>query len=331
MAFSLFSPKNRMMNIVINDHSIRFVELKTTNPPSAQRWNERFLPPGIISDGKIIDAESLTNILEECIDEWRIKRRQVRFLVPDPLVIIRKISIPADIQEDEIKGYLYLELGSSIHLPFEEPVFDFHPLENNGKAKDLLLFAAPEEQVMGYANLLSSLKLTPAAADISPLALYRLYYQLDQAGQDEVLFTVQLDLTGVNLCIFEDSVPYVMRHFPLPFDLESWTIKRDRSGLLTYKYKGDCSEIAIQFEDIFKEMVKLIDYYRYSLSIDKKDVTKILLNGDHPMIMAVFEDMKERFDVPVEVISLENRLKGENEGLPMNLFLSLGLALKEVQ
>jgi hypothetical protein len=40
-----------------------------------------------------------------------------------------------------------------------------------------------------------------------------LYYQLDQARKDEVLFTVQFDLTGVNLCIFDESVPYVMRHF----------------------------------------------------------------------------------------------------------------------
>jgi type IV pilus assembly protein PilM len=153
MSFSLFTLKNRIINLVLNDHSIRFVELKQTNPPMALRWNERFLPPGIISEGKITDIDSLANILEECIDEWKIGRRSIRFLVPDPFVIIRKISIPADIQEDELKGYLYLELGSSIHLPFEEPVFDYYSLAENGKTKDLLLFAAPEQQVMEYADL----------------------------------------------------------------------------------------------------------------------------------------------------------------------------------
>ncbi|HEY2421894.1 MAG TPA: pilus assembly protein PilM, partial [Neobacillus sp.] len=92
MALSLFTSKNRIINFVFNDHSIRFVELKNANPPVAQKWSERFLPPGIISDGKITDRESLTNILEECIGEWKIQRRQVRFLVPDPLVIIRKVT-----------------------------------------------------------------------------------------------------------------------------------------------------------------------------------------------------------------------------------------------
>ncbi|MEH6905572.1 type IV pilus biogenesis protein PilM [Neobacillus drentensis] len=328
MAFSLFTPKNRIINLVLNDHSIRLLELKQTNPPSAQRWTERFLPPGIISDGKITDIDSLANILEECIGEWKIQRRHVRFLVPDPLVIIRKVSIPAEIQDDEIQGYLYLELGSSIHLPFEEPVFDFYSLESDGKTRDLLLFVAPEQQVMEYASLLSKLKLNPIAADISPLALYRLYHQLDQTSTNEVLFSVQFDLTSVNLCIFEQNVPLVMRQFAIPFNVDIWNIKSDMTGRLIFKYIGDTEELVIQFEDIFREINKLSDFYRYTLTNEKNDITKFLLNGDHPMLKAIYDEMKERFDVPVDMISLE---PGKSTSLPPSLLLPLGLALKGVQ
>jgi type IV pilus assembly protein PilM len=328
MAFSLFTSKNRIINLVLNDHSIRLLELKQANPPVAQRWCERFLPPGIISDGKITDIDSLANILEECIGEWKIQRRQVRFLVPDPLVIIRKVSIPAEIQEDEIQGYLYLELGSSIHLPFEEPVFDFYSLESNGKTRDLLLFVAPEQQVMEYANLLSKLKLNPIAADISPLALYRLYHQLDQTSANEVLFSVQFDLTSVNLSIFEQNVPLVMRQFAIPFNVDLWDVKVDRAGKLAFKYTGNTEELGIQFEDIFREINKLSDFYRYTLNNEKSDITKFLLNGDHPMLTAIYDEMKERFDVPVDMISLE---PGKKDSMPPSLLLPLGLALKGVQ
>ncbi|PFP27702.1 pilus assembly protein PilM [Bacillus sp. AFS073361] len=331
MAFSLFTPKNRIINLVLNDHSIRLLELKQANPPSAQRWNERFLPPGIISDGKITDIDSLSNILEECIDEWKIQRRQIRFLVPDPLVIIRKVSIPSEIQDDEIQGYLYLELGSSIHLPFEEPVFDFYPLESDGKTRDLLLFVAPEQQVMEYANLLSKLKLNPIAADISPLALYRLYHQLDNTSANEVIFSVQFDLTSVNLCIFEKNVPLVMRQFPLPFNVDIWDVKKDLTGKLVFKYTGEAEELVIQFEDIFREISKLSDFYRYTLNNEKSDITKFLLNGDHPMLQAIYDEMIERLDVPVDKISLESDSKGKKEKLPPSQLLSLGLALKGVQ
>jgi len=330
MGFSLFSSKNRIINLVLNDHSIRFLELKQSTPPTAQKWRERFLPPGIIVDGKIVDIDSLANILEQCIEEWKIQRRSIRFIVPDPLVIIRKVSIPADIQEDEIKGYLYLELGSTIHLPFEEPVFDYHLLKNNGKTQEILLFAAPEQYVMEYAELFTRLKLNPVAADISPLSLYRLYHQLEKSNDKDVLFTVQFDLTSVNLCIFEGSVPMVMRQFSLPFNIEDWEHNQGLSGLVEFTYTGSSEELVLHFEDIFREINKLVDYYRFSLSNEKLDVTKFLVNGDHPMLKAIYDEMIERLEVPVEMLALTSEEKGK-ASVPCSLLLPLGLALKEVQ
>jgi len=328
MAFSLFSSKNRIINIVLTDHSIRFLELKQMNPPVAQRWNERFLPPGIITDGKIMDIDSLSNILDECISDWKIQRRKVRFVVPDPLVIIRKVSVPADIQEDEIKGYLYLELGSSIHLPFEEPVFDFYLLSNNGKTKDLLLFAAPEQQVLEYSDLLASLKLNPIEADISPLAIYRLYHQLEHERPDEIVFSVQFDLTSVNLSIFEQHVPLIMRQFPLPFNMEQWDIKNDALGHLLCKFKGSTEELTFQFEEIFREINKLIDFYRYTLNSHKQDISKFLLNGDHPMLYAIYNELKDRYEIPVDLLLPEDQLRGKNDSVPQSMLVNLGLALK---
>ena len=174
MAFSLL--KNRIVNIIITDCCIRFLELKQAKPPVAAKWGERLLPNGLISNGKIQDYETLAMILEECVDEWKIRNRKVRFLIPESLVIIRKVMIPAEIQDDEMKGYLYLELGTSIHLPFEEPVFDTVVLSEENDKKEILLFAAPEEEVMEYSQLFSDVKLQPIEAEISPLALYRLYH-----------------------------------------------------------------------------------------------------------------------------------------------------------
>jgi type IV pilus assembly protein PilM len=330
MAFSLFSPRNRIANFVINDHSIRFVELKQVKPPVAQRWSEHLLPPGIIADGKIIDAESLENILDECIDEWRIHKRQVRFIIPDSLVIIRKVSIPAEIQDDEIHGYLYLEMGSSIHLPFEDPVFDIFPLTNNGKTKDILVFAAPEKYVMEYAHLFSDLKLNPIAADISPLTIYRLYYQLGKARENEILFTAQFDLTSVNMCIFEGTTPYVMRNFPLGYDLHKWETKQS-NGNISYKFIGEAGDLAMELEDIFHEINKLMDFYRYSLYIGKKEVTNFLISGDHPMLHLIFEEMKERYELPVDKLEIGDGVKGRAGTLPPKYYLPLGLALKEVR
>ncbi|RHW40640.1 pilus assembly protein PilM [Neobacillus notoginsengisoli] len=331
LAFSFSFGSKRAINLVFYDHCIRFVELKSAEPPVASRWGERFLPAGIIEDGKIVDFETLSTILEECVDEWKIQRRHVNFIVPDPLVIIRKISISADVLEDEVKSHLYMELGASIHLPFEDPVFDVYPLgEKNGK-QELLLFASPEKFVMEYSELLSKVKLVPSAADISPLALYRLYYSMDEAQREEGLFTVQINLTGVSMCIFEEHIPYFMRQFPLDFDVEKWEVKRDRTGFCEYSYSGDQLQLEGQFSTVFTEMAKLMDFYRYSSGHENAEITKILLDGDHPKRSMILEEMKMQFNVPITILPSEAVHNGRNRILPESYALALGLGLKEVK
>ena len=330
MAFPLFSKKNRIVNIIINDHSIRYVELKQANSFLLNKCGERFLPHGIITNGYINDIDTLTDILEECIEEWKIQKRQVRFLVPDSFVIIRKVSIPADVKNDEIHSYLYLELGSSIHLPFDEPVFDTVILSEGMDKKEVLIFAAQEEKVMIYANLLSDLKLDPIAAEISPLALYRLYHHLNETKNDEHLLAVQFDVHMVNISIFENHIPFFMHHIPSEYSQEKWDLKLNSSGHHELIYMGESNDVNYHFEDTYKEISRLMDFYRYTLNQGKKEVTKILINGDHPFLPLIMKAMENRFGVPIVTIN-DQQLKAINENsVPNSYYLGLGLALKEV-
>jgi len=329
MFSSLFSSKKRIVNIIINDHSIRYLELKQANPPVANKWGEHMLPPGIISNGKIQDYETLSLILDGCLTEWKIRKRPIRFLVPESFVIIRKVSIPANVKDDEIKGHLYLELGSSIHLPFDEPVFDVVVLSNNGEKKEVLIFAAQEDQVMEYVDLFSDLDLEPVEAEISPLALYRLYYHLDQAKQNEDLLVVQFDSHSVNICIFENHIPFFMHHLPIDFVQEEWEMKLNRSGENVLTYVGAPNNLEYQFQDIYKEINRILDFYSYSIHQGQKQFSRILLNGDHPMIENVKKDLEERFNIQVETITYEGNEYIDNN-LPHTHYLALGLALKGV-
>lgn len=69
MAFTLFSGSNRVVNLVLKDHVIRYVELKQLDPPIVHKCGEHFLPAGVIKDGIITDFTDfdLLNIL----GDWR--------------------------------------------------------------------------------------------------------------------------------------------------------------------------------------------------------------------------------------------------------------------
>ncbi|RFU65878.1 type IV pilus biogenesis protein PilM [Peribacillus glennii] len=329
MDLSFLTGKKRIANIVFKDHVIRYTELKQYNPPVIQTCGEYYLPAGIIKDGKIIDFDALQDIVEQCIDEWKISKRQVRFLVPDPCIVIRKIMIPKDVKNDEIEGYLYLELGSTIHLPFEDPVFDTVILGQNQVKRELLLFAAPEEIVSDYSSLLQACRLSPIAADISPLSLYRLYHLSDPSLVNEHVMLVQFDLQAVNASIFVEDKPIFMRHIPIPDGEDQWekaSLRNNNDGYLLYT--GDKEQYMQMLGHTYTEIERVLDFYKYSLNQEQESVTKILISGDHPFLDDFILEMKKRFSIPVH--SLEKRyiqtIKGE--ALASSYYLPAGLALK---
>jgi type IV pilus assembly protein PilM len=311
--FKFFQSRHKVANLVIKDHVIRYVELKPHNPFSIQKWGERELPSGIIHDGKVVDHETLEMILEECVSEWKLKHRRVRFIVPDPVVVIRQISLPNDLEEDEIRGYLFMELGTTIHLPFEDPVFDYVILERTNEKLSILLFAAPEQIVMSYAQLLEDVKLRPIAADVSPLCVYRLFYTADQVKKDDHLLIVQIDGSAVNVSAFYEHKPVFMRQLLF----ESHNEQDDTS-------KKEVEELLRPFEDVYKEIERVMSFYRFSIRQGNEQITRMFVTGDHPYLSHIHETMQDRFEVPVE------RLSGEIGNLiDTRYHLAWGLGLKE--
>jgi type IV pilus assembly protein PilM len=308
--FTLFQPRHKVANLVIKDHVIRYVETKPNDPLSVHKWGERHLPKGIIHDGKIIDRETLEMILEECVDEWKLKKRRVRFIVPDPFVIIRRIPLPADLEEDEIRGYLFMELGTTIPLPFDNPVFDYVVLEKTKEATAVLLFAAPEDSVLSYAQLLEDVKLRPIAADVSPLCAYRLFYIADQVKKDDHIMLIQFDESSVNVSAFDEHKPVFMRHLLLE-QYEEINMEKDQ-------------QLVDPFEDIYKEMERMMSFYSFSIHQGKQQITRVFLMGDHPRLSHIYQALQERLDVPVEQLSAAMA-----SAVDARYHLAWGLGLKE--
>ncbi|WP_175990872.1 type IV pilus biogenesis protein PilM [Bacillus sp. Marseille-Q1617] len=314
---SFLSSSHKTANIVFTDHCIRFLELKQTSPPLVASMDERALPDGVIKGGRIVDEETLLFILEECIDEWKIKRRSVRFVVPDPFVVLRKVSIPSDIREDEMEGYLFLEIGSSIHLPFEDPVFDYSILGKSGEKQEVLLVASQEEIVDSYKDLLEEVKVKPVAADIAPLALYRSVLHEGKASPHEHTMLLHMDEQLLTVSIFHKHEPIFTRPIVLESELED---RAPEDGIPVNMLQDEINEIE-----------KVMNFYRYSLNKGEQSVEKTVVSGGHPRLQLLKEQLQERIPIPVELLQLKNVPTLEDEQVPSGYAIALGLALKEVQ
>ncbi|MEH7082380.1 hypothetical protein V7139_06545 [Neobacillus drentensis] len=71
MAINFLFGKNKTINITIKDYAIRFVELKHTQFLEVQRMGEYYLPAGLITEGKILDFDTLATILEQCVSDLK--------------------------------------------------------------------------------------------------------------------------------------------------------------------------------------------------------------------------------------------------------------------
>ncbi|MGX1192723.1 type IV pilus biogenesis protein PilM [Metabacillus sp. SLBN-84] len=323
MRLSGFRFSKKTGNFTIKDDAIRYAELKQAEPLMMGTCEERLLPEGLIRGGVIQDFDTLSLILDECVNEWGIKGRKVRFTVPDSHVVIRKVSVPGDLIDDEIRGHLYVEIGSSIHLPFDEAVFDYIVTGRTDKELQLLLFASGEELVRSYSDLFDSAGLKPDAADISPLCQYRFYLnQKPKVGHASSVMLIQYDLSGVNLSIFQQEQPVFMRNIEVEKNIrESEQISVSMSP----------EDFRLQANEIIKEIDHVLNFYRFSLNQGNDEVSSFILTGDHPLLHEAERLLAERYDYPVDSLKNAQAETLNKTPLPASFYLTAGLALKEVR
>lgn len=316
-----FNRRKRPASLTIEEDAIRYVRLKSAEPLVIDIAEEVSLPPNTVVEGKIVDAETLTVILEGVVKEWGIVRRDVQFLAPDTYVIIRKVPYPNEIQEDELKGHFFIEIGSSIYLPFEDPVFDVVPYVPSVDEKEAILIASKESIIDQYEDVLKSVKLHPVVADIGPLSLYRLSYQSYAFTEDEHVMIADLKGNSMTVSIFHKHYPLFMR----PVDL-------GQSANIAIVVEGDTEADVAMPSAIVSELEKLINFYRYNMHNGAASVTRLLLNGDYSQMDELSALIQDRFTIEAGSLMKEPaRIADGRQQLSASFNRTIGLSLKEVR
>ncbi|MGE8078443.1 type IV pilus biogenesis protein PilM [Peribacillus loiseleuriae] len=322
---SLLNRQHRV-HLSIKDRYIRFVESGKKRKLLA--YGQKSLPDGVVVEGQIKDRETLELIMEEMVEQWKLKGKKVSFCVPDSTVVVRKIQVTNEVPDHELKGYLYMELGQSIHLPFEDPILEAIPLGEVTGNREVLLFASRETVLNEFTELLKGASLKPDIADLSVLSLYRMYYHLGLAKQDEHVLLVQIGLDALLLSVFNEHKPVFSRHYPLEFHQDHFELSKSRSGSDFYSWMGAQNELKSQSQDITMEIERFLSYYHFNLTKGNHRISKLVLSGDHPCMETFYSDIHTAIEVSVQPLlePLFQTKKGRN--IPPVYAECIGLALK---
>lgn len=324
--------KQDHISLQFKDHVIRCVITKDSSATSLVDYYEKAIPEGIIEKGKIIDETNFSLILEECISSWKLKRKNIRFLVPDSSIFFRKLSLPNNLTKEEIRGHINFEIGTSIHLPFEDASFDFYVLDSGEESEsiEILFFAVPEKLLNQYVQHLEEGNTKPDVADVAALSLYRFYYldHLDQTAEDDHIMLVEWDMSSINVSVFHHHKPVFLRSIPHFLDMDNWDMIQE-DALVTWKGIHD-EKIAGDLADSFTEIERVIDFYKYTMFKGEKEVSKVFLTGDHPMLLKVKKMLGNSTGLEIEMKHSLGDFIEDQRNLTNKFLLPLSLCLKEV-
>ncbi len=320
----------KFANIEIQDYVIRYAEMKNNKKSAVvTHCDEYYIPKGVVENGHVVDEELFVKTLKYCVRKWKLRGKKIRFIVPDSSVIIRTIDVPADTADEELTGYIYFELGHSVHLPFENPIVDAISLGVIEDKKQALVVASSEEVVDSYYDFFKGERALPVVADVSALCQYRLFHHYGITNENDIYMLAQFDVKSASISVFEQHKPIFMQEVTIPYVPDTWKVAALSQGGILSKEQFNRDNVLSAISDIYTEMERILRFYQYTLRSGEKQVTKILLTGDHPFMDEIFEGMQMRLETPVQTLAPDKIQVAQDMEVDTKYYNVLGLALKE--
>ncbi|WP_313234968.1 type IV pilus biogenesis protein PilM [Sporosarcina ureae] len=315
LSIPTFSRKKRVYSLTLDDDAIRYVRIKSLDPIVLDNAKEMLLPEHVIQEGRIAEEDMLRDVLTKVVKDWNLAKRDVAFLAPDTYVIIRRVAYPDTVEDEELKSHFFIEIGSTIYLPFDDPVFDVVPYTANNAQNEAILIASKESIMQTYEDVLKSVKLEPVVADIAPLSLYRLAHHVHQFEGTEHILLADLRGRSLTVSILYSHYPLFIRSMELELPLSMST--------------GEELEQQVEPLTIVMELEKLANFYRFNLAENDSTITHLVWNGTFTQQEELLQMVRERLAIEALPLVKEPISCVDGTAITADFHRAIGLALKE--
>ncbi|GAB0167000.1 pilus assembly protein PilM [Lysinibacillus sp. CTST325] len=322
----MFTKKKKShVSIEIKDYILRAIVAKGADP-SQWKGYEMPLAQGIVEGSVIHDEMELFDVMKNDVAKWAGKKQNARIFVPDTSVLLKSFEHPDDIEWNELKGYVEMELGQSIHLPFQDPLIDvYDPKPSDGQA---MLFAVPSEEVSKMIGLLLDATLDPQAADIRALCNIRLLEYLQLIKDDRTYLIADWSINELSISIFSFGQLEFLRYQSFDTDLSKWKPEEMEEYRFSYHLEVE-DDYRMILTDQMLEIDRIMNFFKFSLHKGEKSVDEIIILGDNPLLPTIKEFLVNNFST--SIIMLNDSIIQKSFPQFSEEFASLiGLALKEV-
>lgn len=142
------------------------------------------LPPTAVQNNLIQDPEAVAQTIRDLVKRTGARAKEVVTAVPGPAVMIKKIHLPAGIDEANLDQQIMLEAGSAIPEHLDNVTLDYQVVGYNEREElEVLLVAVKRDIVNSYTSVIRDAGLVPLIVDVDYFALenmFELNYDVDE-------------------------------------------------------------------------------------------------------------------------------------------------------
>ncbi|WP_339288332.1 pilus assembly protein PilM [Paenibacillus sp. FSL E2-0201] len=327
----------KVAGISIEATGIRYISFK--NKQSWEVRKKRYLPllPGMIIENQVADSEALYDRVRQWVKKEGLRGSKVSLSIPPSQIIIRKMSIPST-NDKQVEQLVKLEVETGLHLPFENPVYDYVTLEVDEEHSHLLVFAAPRKSIQDYVDILERAGLRISSVEISATALARSIATGHGESFAETML-INLEPSVMDIYMFRNGNPVFIRTINL-LDLH----KGRNVAATAMDFMADSevlAETAVAVEEqlspeqmveITAEISRMLSFYQYSLHDGSTRIKNLVITGTPSIRKQLDLELQQSLaELDITPISLDQMGKNAVSDLELNDYrVAAGTALKSI-
>jgi len=307
--------KKQVVGCDIGSSAIKLVELKPLKNGEFQLVHAATaeLSPEAIVDGAIMDSSLVVEALSHLISENNIKNPNFGTSLSGHSVIIKRIQLPS-MTEAELAESIQWEAEQYVPFDINDVNLDYVVLDaGGGDAMDVLLVAVKKDRIADYTSVIVQAGKQPVLVDVDVFSLQNAY-EVNYGVPTETVALVNVGASVMNINVLHNGSSIFWRDVAAGGNLYTEAIQRElnlaRDDAVRLKMGERVGEQSIQnilgilnsvSEDLAAELQKTIDFFVATSSVDRLD--KLVLAGGGAQVLNLDEVLKERFQVPVEVMN----------------------------
>ncbi len=292
----LTNSPNSILGMDITSSAVKLLEISDTKGQlCVERYGCEMLAPNLVDGQEIKDSDAVAHSIKKLHQSCHFACKQVALAVSDSAVMTRILSLPKDLNDEEMEAFLKMEANKFIPYPLSEIHLDYavqNLSANQSTHCDVLTVASRSEPIHNRLKCLHRAGLEVQVIDVESFAVERIGQRLSQE--------LSQDLQAKPIAILEIGIQclhlFVLEKQQLIFT------KEEKLGEHPFKeHHQSLQDHSLQFSKWLLQIKRLLQLF-YSSAADDP-IEYLFLAGEFANLEGLKARIEAELDIPCQVMN----------------------------